>query len=142
MGLSHYWKRETELPPDAFARAVVDSLKVVDVLAIPLAGINGAGEPIFSPDMIAFNGGSGKGCEPFEIHQTEFDRRGRSQFTQSVKTNFAPYDLCVRVVLICLKNQLGPAIRVMSDSSENEWQNAKELCQRALGYALDFHLEP
>lgn len=141
MGLTHHWERETELFQKAFALAVADCERVIIKLAIPIAGIDGSGNPIFKPDTIAFNGQGGAACEPLEIHQTEFDRRGRKRFMQFAKTNNAPYDLCVRASLICLKHHLGDAIAIMSDAKDPEWEDARRVCHEVLGYGLDFRLE-
>lgn len=140
MGFTHHWERETELGQEAFARAIADCQRITTKLAIPLAGIDGSSTPIFRPDAIAFNGQGAGACEPFEIHQAEFDRTGKKRFIQFVKTNHAPYDLCVRTCLICLKHQLGDAITIMSDANETEWQEARQVCHETLGYGMNFQL--
>jgi hypothetical protein len=122
MGWTHYWKRSTELPPEKFAAAVRDCRKLLPALGIPLAGIDGNGIPHLADDGIAFNGVPS--CERFEIHQTEFDRRGRAVMWGFCKTEKLPYDLCVQAALIVLKHHLGDAIVVNSDGTENDWSAA------------------
>ena len=141
MGFSHYWCRRVELPVDAFASATADFLKVSESLRVPLAGFDGTGAPICTPEAIVFNGVGGAGREPFEIHQTEFDRSGNDLIRASCKTGNAPYDLDVQCVLIILKHRLGHAIQVTSDGKSEEWDSARAACQAALGYGMTFQLD-
>jgi hypothetical protein len=141
MGLTHYWERETELRPDPFRNAVTDMQRITASLPIKLAGRDGAGVPVFDADAVAFNGAAGSGCEPFEIHQTQFDRRGRKRFFQYVKTERTPYDLAVKVSLICLKNHLADEVKITSDAPDSEWSEARRLCSELLGYGAAFRLE-
>ena len=62
--------------------------------------------------------------EPFEIHQTEFDRRGRQLVPSFCKTEHAPYDLCVQLALIVFKHPLGHTISVASDGKDTDWKDA------------------
>lgn len=139
MGWTHHWKRETELPRKPFAAAVRDCQKVLPQIGITLAGFEGTGSPVFEDDVIVFNGAGGA-CEPFEIHQTEFDRRGRKIVWSFCKTEHLPYDLCVQVVLIVMKHHLGDAIVVTSDGTDNDWATARRTCQQHLGYGEEFRL--
>jgi hypothetical protein len=141
MGMTHSWERSTEVVRQSFARAVAASKRVVEHLQIPLAGYDGTGDPIFKDDAIVFNGRAPAACEAFEIHQQEFDRRGRNRFFQFAKTNHAPYDICVRVSLICFKHFLGEEIRVMSDAPDAEWEKARQVCHEVLGFGADFSLD-
>ena len=142
MGLTHNWKRPTELPPDAFAKASADFRRVVATIDVPLGGFDGSGKPTFDSDSIVFNGAAGAGCEPFEIRQTEFDRRGRALFWSFCKTNHARYDVCVKAALIVLKHHLGDEIKITSDASDAEWGEARKACQMSVGYGQDFKLDP
>src|SRR6476660_4895162 len=112
MGLTHSWLRPTELPAEAFTAAVRDIQLVLKAADIPLAGFEGHGQPIFLDDTIVFNGVAGAGCEPFEIHQVEFDRRGRAEKFSFCKTQSLPYDVAVKVSLIIFKEQLGVIFKV------------------------------
>ena len=80
-------------------------------------------------------------CEPFEIHQTEFDRRSGRTHWSSCKTEAAPYDLAVKVCLIVLKHHLPSAIAVTSDQDDTAWAKAREVCLTSLGYGADFRLD-
>lgn len=140
MGLSHSWERPTELPAAHFASAVRDVQLVVESLAVPLGGFDGTGSPIFLPDTIVFNGRGGDAVEPFEVHQTEFDRRGRPDVFAFCKTLGAPYDACVRVALIVLQHHLGDQFRVGSDANDERWGAARDACERLLGYGRGFSL--
>jgi hypothetical protein len=143
MGLTHYWERPTELPPDAFAAAVRDLARALPALGVQLAGFEGTGAPDFRDDAIVFNGADGAGAEPFEIHQTEFDRRGRSVVASHCKTLGARYDSCVRVALIVLNHHLGADFRVHSDDPLGEaWVAARTFCEETLGYGAEFTLSP
>lgn len=141
MGLTHNWHRPTELPADAFARAVTDCRRVLSGLDVPLAGFEGIGDPIFDANTILFNGVTGSCCEPFEIHQTEFDRRGRRVVFSFCKTEHAPYDICVKVAIVVLKHHFGNAILVGSDATDADWEDARQACQKSLNYGADFRLD-
>jgi len=140
MGWTHNWQRPTELPEEEFARAAEDCQKILATLDVPLAGFSGDGEPISSADSIIFNGAGGSGCEPFEIARVEFDRKGRESIFSFCKTEQAPYDICVQIALVVLKHHLGDAITVGSDADDEDWQQARQQCQKSLGYGEDFRL--
>ena len=141
MGWTHNWRRPTELPEGPFARAVSDCEKALGSMEVPLGGFDGNGRPIFDDDHIVFNGGAGQNCEPFEISRVEFDRRGRAEVRSFCKTEHLPYDLCVRAALIILKHGLGDRIVVGSDGSDDDWSNAKDAVEKALGYGQEFCLD-
>ena len=142
MGWTHSWKRGTELPAAAFAQAVEDCRKAITAAGGPVAGFDGTGEPILGKDAIIFNGKRPAVCETFEIHQTEFDRRGRKVFWGSCKTEHAPYDLTVKTCLVVLKRYLGDAIKIAGDGADRDWDDARKVCQDALGFGADFRLDP
>jgi len=140
MGWTHHWQRATELPAEAFAKAVQDCSLLLGKLGVSLAGPDGNGQPIFQPDCIAFNGANPLTCERFEIHQVDFDRHGRSVVWSFCKTEHLPYDLCVQLALIIFKHHLGDAVKVGSDGFDEHWQTAKTKCQELGGYGMDFRL--
>lgn len=56
------------------------------------------------------------------------------------KTAFRPYDLAVTAFLIVARHHLGPKIVVRSDGDDEQWADAKMLCQVVLGYGLQYRL--
>ncbi len=68
----------------------------------------------------------------------EPDELGR--FLAFCKTAYRPYDLAVQVCLLIAAHHLGAAIAVSSDGSMEDWQDAIALCQKRLGYGVDFQL--
>ena len=140
MGWTHNWRRGTELPPSAFAAAVIDCRKTLPCTGIPLAGFDGNAQPMLQEDVIVFNGQGRAGCEPFEIHRTECDRHGRAVFWSFCKTEHLPYDLCVQMALVILKHHLAEMITVGSDGKDDDWAEARRHCQKQLGYGDTFRL--
>ena len=140
MGWTHSWRRPTELPSALFAKASIDCQKIMTNIGIPLAGFDGTGTPIFSHDTIVFNGLGDERYEPFEIHQTEFDRHGRPSIFQFCKTNHAPYDLCVKVALVILNHYMPDELSVSSDGKESDWDDARKICLDAFGFGDGFRL--
>jgi hypothetical protein len=140
MGWTHHWQRPIELPKVAFAAAVRDCRKVLPQTGIGLAGRDGTGMPILRDNAIVFNGADGARCEPFEIHQVEFDRHGRKVIWSFCKTEHLPYDLCVQVSLIILKHHLQDAITITSDGKDVDWSDAKRTCEQSAGYGQGFVL--
>lgn len=57
------------------------------------------------------------------------------------KTGRRPYDLVVTSFLVIAKHHLGDRIKVQSDGEEEEWEAAKRLCNRVLGYGMGFVLD-
>lgn len=142
MGLTHFWYRRTELPAELFDAASRDIRHVLQHSGVAIAGFEGTGEPILTSDTVVFNGQAGAACEPFEIHQTEFDRRGRDEVFGFCKTNGLPYDLAVKVSLVVLKHHFGKRFRVMSNDRDAAWSGARELVRAFLKYGDEFQLDP
>lgn len=140
MGWTHAWRRQTELPARAFSLASDEIRTIMKFIGVPISGFNGHGMPIITESSIVFNGTRPSHCEPFEIHQTEFDRHGRPYVRSFCKTERAPYDICVKVALIVLKHHLEGAIEVTSDGCDDDWKDARDICQEGLGYGSDFKL--
>ena len=137
MGVTHYWQRDAEFDTDKFAAAASDAKLVMEHIGVPLAGAGGVGDAIFVAKEIVFNG-SETPCEDFTARRTEKPRQGRPRVFSYCKTEGAPYDLCVKAALIVLKHHLGDAIAVTSDVENDEWRQARELCQSCLGYGMGF----
>jgi len=56
------------------------------------------------------------------------------------KTAYKVYDLAVIICLIIAKHHLKEEIIVSSDGSLDNWQDGMLICQKILGYGLDFKL--
>ena len=54
------------------------------------------------------------------------------------KTAYKPYDLAVIICLIIAKHHLKEQILVDSDGTIDTWQDGMLICQKILGYGLDF----
>jgi len=50
------------------------------------------------------------------------------------KTEHCPHDLAVTVALIVIKNHLTDKVRIYTDGEDKDWDSARQLCQKALGY--------
>lgn len=140
MGITHHWKRPTELAEAAFANAILDLRKLIAAADLDIAGFDGTGLPILLSNHVVFNGPAPMSCEPFEIAQTEFDRRGRPEFYGHCKTQGLPYDMAVKAALIILAHHLGQSISVSSDTGDDDWAVARELVQGHLGFGGNFRL--
>jgi len=141
MGLTHHWRRPTELPGEAFRAAAGDVRQLLAGDETELAGFDGTGDPILSGERIVFNGTRPRACEPFEMAVVEFDRRGRPEVSGFCKTGHLPYDLYVRAVLIVLAHHLPEDLEVTSDEAGEQWQPARDLVRERLGYGGDFSLD-
>ena len=140
MGLTHYWKRPSVLPTEAFAKAAEDCRRVLAASEIPLAGMTGKGSPVITSTEIAFNGPDPQGCEPFRIQIYQTPRVPGLAVFSYCKTEKMPYDLCVKSALIVLAHYMGDVLKVMSDIPDDGWQDARRLCMDCLGYGNDFLL--
>ena len=54
------------------------------------------------------------------------------------KTGFRPYDIAVTAALLIAKRHLKTQMVVHSNGSDAQWADAKEICQRHLGYGAWF----
>lgn len=57
------------------------------------------------------------------------------------KTNFRPYDLNVQCCLIVFAEHFGAEFTVSSDGDEEQWNEARSVCQHVLGYGLMFVMD-
>ena len=143
MGMTHYWKRPTELPVEPFLAAVGDWCKVCEAAGVALGGLDGTGVALADSEHIVFNGAAPNSCEPFELARVEFDRRGRSTVTSFCKASGLPYGFSVRATLIIFQHHLPEYISVTSDSDsgDEEWVDARSLVESVLGYGGSFRLQ-
>lgn len=140
MSVTHYWRRPTELPAAAFAKAASDCRQVLQAADVDVAGFDGQGEPLLTAERIVFNGRSPRACEPFEIAAVEFDRHGRPEVRSYCKTQLLPYDVTVKAVLVVLAHHLAGSLAVTSDQPAEEWAGAMRLVEGELGYGQAFEL--
>ena len=136
MGYTSYWKIEEELDKEKFA-ILSEELQVATGLlptkstsaqqdhkgVIYLAGGNGEGEPIFTKDLICFNGKDDEAHETFMIRQ-----KGNDDF-EFCKTNRKPYDLMVCFSLLRLKHHF-PDANISSDGTAKDWLAAKKFYKK------------
>ena len=141
MGITHHWKRPVELPPEAFKAAIIDSGRLLSDAEGVLAGFDGTGSPLVEDEHLVLNGRGTAGVEPLELVLTEFDRHGRTEVWGHCKTGLRPYDLHVKAVLIIFRHHLPGLFSVMSDQTDTEWETARKLTNRLLGYGRLFTLD-
>lgn len=145
---THHWYRaQREFPTTQFKKAVEDFTKLLPHfknIGITLAGGDGEGKPAITPEEIIFNGKDAEGYETFHMPRQDDESRqcddGIFGFT---KTSRMPYDLAVTSALLILKHHLKDKIRVGSDGSIEEWNEAVQLVKKVLGYTEEwsFHTE-
>ena len=68
------------------------------------------------------------------------DREEVGLYFDCCKTAYKPYDLAVIICLIIAKHHLKEEIIVSSDGALDNWQDGMLICQKILGYGLDFAL--
>lgn len=61
-------------------------------------------------------------------------REWTGKYFAKCSTAYRPYDLAVCCCLIAAKRRFGSLMVVASDGSNNNWSDARELCQDVLGY--------
>jgi hypothetical protein len=75
----------------------------------------------------------------FGSHPTE--ENGKGWHFDFCKTAYKPYDLAVTVFLVITKRYLKERIWIVSDGGTQHWADARILCQKALGYGIEFELD-
>lgn len=137
MGYTHYWTISPPLNRLRFVDFSNDCRKIIDeceIRGIAIADWDGeSGGPEISESEVVFNGLGNEAHEPFRIL---VDSSG-SDFC---KTAGKAYDLAVTSCLIAAKHHFGHAIEVTSDGEEEDWADARALCQSALGYGSDIEV--
>jgi len=144
MGFTHYWYRNEHLNPTEFAAAVADCKKVCDACTVEIAFDLDEPllAPVFSVDLIRFNGIGEDGHETFYI-PLNFDNDYRRTDDEGrlfafCKTARKPYDDVVTACLIVFQHHLNGAFLVKSDGDFGEWKEGREICQQVLGFGIDF----
>ncbi len=143
MGYSHAWYRaEREFPATQFKKAVEDFTKLLPhfkKMGITLAGGEGEGKPAITPKEIIFNGKGNEGYETFYMPRLDEEaRRCRNGFFCYTKTSQMPYDLAVTSALLILKHHMKDNLKVGSDGSIEEWNEAVQLVKKVLGYTEEW----
>ena len=99
--------------------------------------------------LVIFNGIGDNAHETFYfervIQKAEFeqfrDDTTKTHLFNFTKTARKPYDIAVCSALIIAKKHFGEDIFVSSDGNNEEWTESKELCQRILGYGINFDMD-
>jgi hypothetical protein len=69
------------------------------------------------------------------------DKQEVGLYFEFCKTAYKPYDLAVIICLIIAKHYLKEQIKVSSDGKIDQWMDGMLICQKILGYGLDFKLD-
>jgi hypothetical protein len=144
MGYTHYFytpKQITDAEWDALLGRV-HTLYTTLPAGLLIRGGFGTGEPVFSKDMIWFNGDEASG-EDYEtllieknVDTTSYayhsaDRNGGLCFN-FCKTERKPYDPFVCAVLIALKDSV-PKSKISTDGDAKDWADALEFYNSTMG---------
>ena len=63
------------------------------------------------------------------------------RYFEFCKTAYKPYDLAFIICLIIAKHHLKDELIVSSDGTLDQWKDGMLICQKILGYGLDFKLQ-
>jgi hypothetical protein len=69
------------------------------------------------------------------------DKKEVGLYFEFCKTAYKPYDLAVIICLIIARHHLKEEIIVSSDGTVDQWKDGMLICQKILGYGLDFTLK-
>jgi hypothetical protein len=69
------------------------------------------------------------------------DPKDVGRYFEFCKTAYKPYDLAVIICLIIAKHYLKEEILISSDGEIDTWRDGMLICQKILGYGLDFTLK-
>lgn len=144
MGYTHSWIRPRGLERGRFAAAARDCQRICEASGVVLRGIEGEQKPTFENFIVAFNGE----CEAFVI-QCVCGERGPERLSPTrpgmhrgyCKTEHLPYDVCVQACLVAFQHHFDTDFVVSSDGADSEWDAARQLCQRSVGYGAEFMLD-
>jgi hypothetical protein len=152
MGYTHYWYKIRNLNTIKFENLLDDFSKLLDqsdeVNNIAEGDFHGE---FYQDTQIQYNGIGDNQHETFFLERDtpklefeqwyEHGKNGKTHLFNFCKTARKPYDLLVCANLIIAKKKLGKEIIISSDGSNEEWQEAKDLCQKHLGYGALFDIE-
>jgi len=78
---------------------------------------------------------------PRRYEPEKWEEPKNGEYFNSTKTAFKPYDIVVTACLIIAKHHLRNKIIVHSDGEIQHWFDGALLCQKTVGYGLDFQLD-
>jgi len=140
MGYTHYWENPDGFTTEEWNGIIEDVNKLLSSLPsynpvnrdgpLVVDDRNG-GPPVVNREEIRFNGGGGVELS----HETFHLKSSRVEF-DFCKTARKPYDIAVQGVLLIAKHWK-PELYVSSDGNRNEWEFARELVEKVLGYSPD-----
>ena len=145
MGYTHYWYKKSKLSLGDWNNFQEDFEILLHGLKDNLA-FSGDQSFEFSTNVLYFNGIGENGHETFMFERQEsekkFVQKDDDGFIFSFcKTARKPYDSAVCCALIIAKKYFGDSIKVSSDGDDEDgWLEAKQNCQYALGYGIDFDI--
>ena len=146
MGYTHYFYREENLDSKLFDLASKDCQKVCNISDVEIQlEYNTPELPVFTKDMVRFNGVGDNGNETFVIERlfksSYPQKNDKGQLFAFCKTACKPYDNLVTACLVIFKHYFGESITVSSDGELADWKSGMSECQKVLGYGLGFKLE-
>lgn len=128
MGYTHFWRPTKGIEPTTFARLSRQAAEVVSLILSETDNLELAfeydepeREPVFTEELIRFNGVGDEGLETFVITP------GGSDF-EFCKTARKPYDTAVVAVLCLLHHHT--EIEVSSDGEPEDWERGLEFARR------------
>ncbi len=130
MGYSHYFETRN-VNPEEWSAFLKDFQKILPEF-IDLLDVIDDQKLDFDEVYVFFNG-----IED-DAHETFVLEKNAQGFC---KTGRKPYDLAVCSTLIVAKKHFGEKMDVSSDGSDADgWSQAKDLCQKILGYGETFDI--
>jgi len=147
MGYTHYWRRPAAIPQETM-RAIVDDfgrfVRPLDDAGVRLCGGNGEDAAQITPDVVSFNGLSGRANEAFHFPRVMQPPAWRQPadglYSAFCKTALQPYDLAVMAFLLVAKHYL-PQIQIATDGEDEQWNRARDFCHDVLGYGREYKVD-
>lgn len=169
MVYTHYWYRTATIEAEDFLRIGEDFRQLLPAFeskGLYLGNQTGREIPVITDDLIAFNGKQDCGhakefcvgtskrrrcygdCSqdtlffPRILIPSKFQRPMHGgKFYNFLNTEAKPYDLAVQAFLIIAKQVLGDQIIITSDARSKDWDDARFLCYKHLGYGCSFSFD-
>lgn len=138
MGYTHYWYIADEISRDNWYKFLGDFHKILPNFESTLE-TQGDQKLKTINGMVLLNGIGELSHEKFCLERvtdtTGFTQRDDDGLIfKFCKTARKPYDIAVCSALIIAKKHFGESIVISSDGQNEEWQEAKTLCENTLGY--------